>query len=177
MKSIKFVSPLTEEEVSILESIVKNDQSSRVRMRAHSILLSARGFNIKEIANIFQVNRYSVSSWIDRWESSGYDGLYDLYRSGRPTKLTEEEKEIAKDLIKRYPQSIKTVKEKVFQKTGKIVSKWTLIRLAKASKLKWKRIRKSLKSKQNKKEFEQAKKRNPGIERTARIRRNRSLLF
>jgi len=158
MKSIKFVSSLTEEEISELEDIIKNNQSSRARNRAHSIILSKKGFNINEIANIFQVNRDSVSSWIDRWESSGCNGLFDLHRDGRPTKLTEKEKEIAIDLIKEYPQSIKTVKEKLYQKTDKIISSWTLKRLAKASNLKWKRIRKSLKSKRNKKEFKQAKK-------------------
>lgn len=158
MKSIKFVSPLTEDEILGLEDIIKNNQSSRVRNRAHSIILSAKGFSINKIVDIFQVDRDSVSSWIDRWELSNCNGLFDLHRNGRPAKLTENEKEIVKDLIKQYPQSIKIVKEKLAQKTGKIVSDWTLKRLAKAFKLKWKRIRKSLKSKRDKKEFEQAKK-------------------
>lgn len=158
MKSIKFVTLLTEEEISELEDIVKNNQSSRARNRAHAIILSSKGFSINEIANIFQTNRDSVSSWIDRWKLFGCDGLFDLHRNGRPEKLTEEEKELTIELIKKYPQSIKIVKEKLAQKTGKTVSDSTLKRLAKAAKLKWKRIRKSLKSKRNKKEFEQAKK-------------------
>ena len=158
MKSTKFVSPLTEAEISELENILKNSQSLRVRNRTHSIILSAKGFNINEIARIFQVNRDSASSWIDRWRLHGFNGLFDLDRTGRPPKLTEKEKEIAVNLIKKHPQSIKIVKEKLAQKTGKIVSDWTLKRLAKASKLKWKRVRKSLKSKQNKEKFEQTKK-------------------
>ncbi len=158
MKSIKFVSPLTRKEVANLEDIIKNNSSSRVRNRAHSITLSARGFSINEIAVIFQVDRDTVSSWIDHWELFGFDGLFDCSRNGRPPKLTEEEKEIAKALIEKHPQSIKTVIEKLAQKTGKTVSKWTLKRLAKAANLKWKRIRKSLKSKRNEKEFKQAKK-------------------
>ena len=60
-------------------------------------------------------------------------------------------------MIKKYPQSIKKVKEELTKKTGKIVSTWTLKRLANTLNLKWKRIRKSLKSKRNEKKFKKAK--------------------
>lgn len=158
MKSIKFVPSLTEEERAELDFLVKNSNSSRVRNRAHCIILSADGFSINEIVNIFKVHRHSVSSWIDRWILSGADGLFDLYRNGRPPKLTEKEKEIALNLIKDHPQSIKKVKEELYKKTGKTVSNWTLKRLAKAAGLRWKRVRKSLKSKRNEDNFQQAKK-------------------
>jgi transposase len=84
--------------------------------------------------------------------------LFDLYRNGRPPKLTEEAKEIALNLIKDHPQSIKKVKEELYKKTGTNVSDWTLKRLAKANGLSWKRVRKSLKAKRNEGDFQQAKK-------------------
>jgi transposase len=78
-------------------------------MRAHSILLSARGYAIEEIADIYKVHRDTVSSWLDRWEQSGFDGLPDKSRSGRPPILSEEELEKVIELIKKYPRSIRTV--------------------------------------------------------------------
>ena len=84
--------------------------------------------------------------------------MFDLHRNGRPPKLTEKEKEIALNLIKDHPQSIKKVKEELYKKTGKNVSDWTLKRLAKAAGLRWKRVRKSLNSKRNENDFQQAKK-------------------
>ena len=149
---------MSEEDILRLENIIKTNHSSRVRNRAHSIMLSENGFSMNEIASIFQLHRHSVSSWIDRWESSGVDGLFDRHRDGRPTKLTKKEKEIAKKLIEKHPQSINKVKEELAEKTGKTVSNWTLKRLAKASNLKWKRVRKSLKTKRNENDFKQAKK-------------------
>jgi len=125
-------------------------------MRAHSILLSARGYTIEEIADIYNVYRDTVSSWFDRWEQSGFKGLTDKSRSGRPPILTKEEREKVLELIKKYPQSIMTVISKLFKITGKIVSTKIIRRLAKAAGLTWKRIRKSLKSKRNQKEFEKA---------------------
>ncbi len=69
-----------------------NGVNHRIRMRAHSILLSAKGYTIEIIADIFQAARDTVSSWIDRWEQSGVNGLSDLPRSGRPPLLTDEER-------------------------------------------------------------------------------------
>lgn len=154
---MKYVSSLTEGQIEKLEDIMRNNPSYKVRIRAHSILLSARGFTINDIAKIYQVDRDSVSSWIASWEQSGFKNLSDKHRSGRPTKLTKEEREIAIDLIKKYPQTMKIAVEELVQKTGKIVSVSTLKSLAKTSGLTWKRIKKSLRSKRDDKEFEQAK--------------------
>lgn len=128
--SMKYVSLLSKDEIARLKDIMKNDVSSRMRSRAHSILLSAKDFTINEISDILEVNRRTVSSWIDSWEQSRFIGLPDKPRSGRPAKLTEQEKEIAKKLIGEHPQSLRTVAEKLAQKTGKNISTKTLKRLS-----------------------------------------------
>ncbi len=46
-----------------------NDPSSRVRMRAHCILLSNKSYTIKEITNIHGLHRDTVSSLIDSWNN------------------------------------------------------------------------------------------------------------
>lgn len=155
---MKYVSPLTEDEIITLNDIVKNGSTPRVRHRAHCVLLSAEGYKINEIANIFKADRRTVSSWIDAWEESGFEGLADSPRSGRPGKLTEEEKELATELIRENPRSVRTVMAKLFEMTGKTVSAKTLKRLAKSADLLWKRAKKSLRSKRDEKEFERAKK-------------------
>jgi len=58
----KFVSPLRPDQVQSLEGLAEGDPVRRVRMRAHSILLSSRGSSIDEIAQIYQVDRDTVSS-------------------------------------------------------------------------------------------------------------------
>jgi len=137
---------------------MKNDPSSRVRMRAHCLLLSNKKYTIEEITNIHGLHRDTVSSLIDSWHKFGLEGLYDQPRSGRPSKLTEDEKDIAIDLLREDPKSIKKVIEILIVKTGKKISADTLKRTARNAGLSWKRVRKSLKSKQDKKEFEKAKK-------------------
>jgi len=151
---MKFISALNKIQELVLRELMENSTNKRVRMRAHSILLSARGYTIEMIADIFQVTRDTVSSWIDRWKQSGINGLSDMPRSGRPPLLTDEEREKLLELIKKYPRSIRTVISKLYEITGKIVSTKTIRRLARAAKLTWKRIRKSLRSKRNQEKFE-----------------------
>jgi len=135
-----------------------NDLSPRARMRAHCILLSNKGYTIKEITEINEIHRDTVSSLIDSWNKFGFDGLYDHPRSGKPPKLTDDEKEIAIRLLRQHPQSVKKVIENLTNITGKTISAATLKRIAKEANFRWKRVRKSLKSKQDKEKVEKAKK-------------------
>jgi transposase len=88
----KFVKPLTDLQREQLLDIMKSDAPQRKRMRAHAILLSDRRYAIDAIADIYQVTRDTVSTWLDEWEKNRLEGLDDDPRSGRPPKLTDEEK-------------------------------------------------------------------------------------
>ncbi|MHA2219757.1 MAG: IS630 family transposase [Candidatus Hodarchaeales archaeon] len=111
-----------------------------------------------KISQIYKVYRDSVSSWLNSWSQSRVEGLKDLPRIGCPPRLTDHEKEIAINLIIEQPRSPKIVLAKLAEKTNKEVSTSTLKRIAKAADLTWKRVRKSLNSKKDEKEFEKAKK-------------------
>jgi transposase len=68
-----FVSPLNKAQRLLLQQIIKTDSSARVRMRAHSIVLSAKRYRLDEIANIFDIYPHTVSSWLDQWEERGVE--------------------------------------------------------------------------------------------------------
>lgn len=150
---VRYVCPLTENQRHTLAEIMKHDARPRARVRAHGILLSSQGMRIKEIAKIYQVDRDTVATWIKKWEQSGIASLYDKPRSGRPPKLTPEEKDLARQYIKEDPRCLKHVVERLSQKTAKRLSISSLKRLAKKAGLRWKRVRKSLKSLRDPEEF------------------------
>ena len=143
---MRYVCPLTEQQRALLESTMKNDASHRARMRAHGLLLSSEGITIKAIAKIYHVDRDTVATWIKQWEKYGDKSLHDQPRSGRPTTLHATEKELAQQYMKEEPRSLKNVVERLAQKTAKRLSISSLKRLAKKARLRWKRVRKSLKS-------------------------------
>ncbi|MDX2039934.1 MAG: helix-turn-helix domain-containing protein [Acidobacteriota bacterium] len=87
----KFIKSLTEAQQQRLKEIQKSDPTHRIRMRAHAVLLSARGYSLDQIADIYQQDRDRVSLWLDWWEEYQYDGLADDPKSGRPATLADEE--------------------------------------------------------------------------------------
>jgi transposase len=71
------LAPLTEIEMQTLHEMHNYHPIRRARMRAHSILLSHQGSSIPQIARVYEVDRRSVSIWLDRWQQAGLVGLYD----------------------------------------------------------------------------------------------------
>ena len=142
---MRYVQPLTIEQRTLLEKTMKDDASFRARTRAHSLLLSAQGTTIQAIAKTYQVDRDTVSSWLKKWEHQGAQSLHDKPRSGRPPTLTPDEQAIAQQYIKEEPRSLKSVVERLANHTAKRLSLSSLKRLAKKARLRWKRVRKSLK--------------------------------
>jgi transposase len=143
---VRYVHPLIDTQRDLLENTMTHDVSPRARARAHSLILSAQGMTINAITKIYQVDRDTVSTWIRKWEHDGPESLHDKPRSGRPPKLTPEEQTLAIAYIKEEPRSLKQVVERLTQKTAKRLSISSLKRLAKRARLRWKRVRKSLKS-------------------------------
>jgi transposase len=142
---MRYIQPLTEEQRVVLNKTMQDDPSFRARSRAHSLLLSAQGQTIKDIAQAYQVHRVPVAAWINNWEQHGAESLHDQPRSGRPCKLTVAEQELAQQYFKDEPRTLKAAVDRIAQKTEKHISISTLKRLAKKARLRWKRVRKSLK--------------------------------
>jgi len=153
---MKYIKPLTENEQITLKELLKHHTNARARTRAHGVLLSHRRYNLNAIADIYQVDRDTVSQWLTDWEALGVIGLYDDARSGRPPLLNSAEREHVNLLLKEEPRCLKRVAAQLLLLTQKIVSLTTLRRIAKQSKLVWKRIRTSLKSKRDEIAFHQA---------------------
>lgn len=87
---MRFVENITTVKLGKLKNIFKNGDNARTRARAHAVILSNKGFTIDSIANIFDVDRDSVSSWLNRWQTCGIEGLSDLPKDGRPPILFDD---------------------------------------------------------------------------------------
>ena len=88
---MKFIGKLTLEQKNILYDLMRSSKSFKVRRRAHAILLSSKKFKIDQLAAIFDVDRDTISDWLQRWEIRGVSGLNDAARSGRPRKKKQKE--------------------------------------------------------------------------------------
>lgn len=168
MKKFRYISPFRYTQYYELEELRKGpSEEAKARSRAHAILLSLDRFTIEELMEIFKVKRDTISRWLNNWEQCGLDGLHDKSRSGRIPTLNEDEQNVLKELIKENPRSSKVVAQKLFNQTGKKLSHWSVMRLAKDFGLSWKRVRKSCKSICSEKKFRKAKSELEALERVA----------
>ena len=58
---MKFIPTLTEADQIALEAVHHKAKTHRQRQRAHAVLLSAKGFTLEQLADIFSVDRDTVS--------------------------------------------------------------------------------------------------------------------
>jgi len=80
-----FVSTLSAAERQALNTMTRQ-AVGRVASRAWFVLWSAEQVSVPEIAARMQCKSKTVRKWLRRYQADGIDGLYDLPRSGRPTK-------------------------------------------------------------------------------------------
>jgi transposase len=79
------IGPLTAGQRQDLER-VRRRAVGRVSQRAHMVLLSARGYSVQQIAEIFAVGEEVVREWLHRYARGGPTGLDDRPRPGRPPR-------------------------------------------------------------------------------------------
>jgi transposase len=79
------IGPLTDEQRRAL-SVVRRRAVGQVALRAQMVLLSARGYSVRQIAEIFEVGEDRVRQWLHRYRREGPAGLEDRPRPGRPPK-------------------------------------------------------------------------------------------
>jgi transposase len=79
------IGPLLDDQRQALER-VRRRAVGRVSQRAHMVLLSARGYTVEQLVEIFGVGEDVVRKWLRRYEREGPFGLDDRPRPGRPPK-------------------------------------------------------------------------------------------
>ena len=151
---MRFVAPLDPETQTQLQDLMKNHPVSQVRHRAHAILLSAQGYQIKQLAEIFFVDRETITNWLNRFDQNSIEGLKNKPRPGRPPSIdrADEAKVLAE--VHQQPRQLKTV---IARLSGFFsVSLSTIKRLLKRHGYRWRRARRSLKSQRDQAAFRQA---------------------
>ena len=76
--------------MAIQDEIRRND-ASRYDHRLHGVLLVAQGMTCPEAGRLLGDSPRTVVNWIERFESEGLAGLSDKERSGRPSRLSEQQ--------------------------------------------------------------------------------------
>ena len=84
---MKYVGSLDQEQTQALQQLYRNGQSHRERQRAHALLWSAKGYTLSQLSAIFDLDRDTLSEWMDVYTQHGVGALRDAPKTGRPRKL------------------------------------------------------------------------------------------
>jgi len=79
------IGPLSAEQRREL-MVLRRRAVGRVALRAQMVLLSARGYTVRQIGEIFEVGPDVVRDWLHRYERAGTAGLEDRPRPGGPLR-------------------------------------------------------------------------------------------
>src|SRR5438309_10236638 len=74
-----------------LQQEIQRSEESRYHHRLHGVLLVAQGMTCPDAARILGDAPRSVENWVHRFERDGLAGLTEGERSGRPSRLDEEQ--------------------------------------------------------------------------------------
>jgi putative transposase len=71
----------------------------KILKRLYFIKYRYKGLSVQESAERVGTSKQIGYGWQERWNSEGYEGLKPKYAGGRPSKLTEEQKEMLKIIL------------------------------------------------------------------------------
>ena len=109
--------------------IKKLEKDTRVLKRLYFIRYLYRGVSVEEAADLVGVTKATGYAWLKRWNSNGYEGLIPEFGGGRPSKLTEEQKEELREVLKEKEWTTKEVQKLIEAEFGVSYSSWQVRRI------------------------------------------------
>jgi len=74
--------------IAVQQEILRSERS-RYDHRLHGILLVCSGLSCYEVAELFGQSPRTIQYWVQRFEESGFAGLEETPRAGRPSVVDE----------------------------------------------------------------------------------------
>lgn len=89
-----------------LVELYKNEKNSRLKERYQALYLLCEGANCTEVAKMLKRSRRTILNWLHAFNEGGLDGIVPKLPSGRPSRLTGEQKAILKDDVLTHPREL-----------------------------------------------------------------------
>ncbi len=118
--------------------IKKLEKDTRVLQRLYFIRHLYRGMSVEEAADLVGVTKATGYAWLKRWNSKGYEGLIPDFGGGRPPKLTKNQRDKLKEMLKKKDSwTTKEVQDLIKKEFGVSYSSWQVRRILKSFGMKY----------------------------------------
>lgn len=88
---------------ALLQQEINRHQEARYDHRLHCVLLVAAGMSCEKVAGLFGDSPRTVVNWARRFDGKGLAGLAEGNPAGRPTRLSAEQLEEVRGLVRQPP--------------------------------------------------------------------------
>jgi transposase len=102
----RLVIPDAETFAAAVEDEIDDTPQGRYYHRLHVVLLVLRGYSCYEAARVYGDSPRSVQYWMHRLTSHGLAGLKEGDRPGRPSRLSQSEKDRLREELKASPRTL-----------------------------------------------------------------------
>ena len=85
--------------------LAKRQKSTRMRIRLLALAHFYEGHSRYQIAQFLKVSRTSVNKWITQYHQGGIDALNDKKTTGRPFRLSEQQRNKIKHYVSKQAKS------------------------------------------------------------------------
>jgi transposase len=96
---------LPEHSRAVLQQEINRHQDARYDHRLHCVLLVASGLSCEKVAGLFGDSPRTLVNWVRRFEQQGLAGLAEGNHSGRPARLSAEQLEEVRGLVRQPPSA------------------------------------------------------------------------
>jgi len=87
-----------------LMNLYQKEKNAKAKLRLLSAILRKEGKSLDYISQSIQIPKTTVHDWLSRLEGNGLNGLVDIKQPGRPSWLSDEQKEELKKVLSRGPE-------------------------------------------------------------------------
>ena len=92
--------------ILILQDEIRRSYEARYDHRLHAILMVAQGISCRNVAQLLGDSPRTVAYWVNRFEAEGLSGLADADRSGRPSRLDEQQIHLIEMALRSQPSQL-----------------------------------------------------------------------
>jgi transposase len=96
---------LPEHSRAVLQQEINRHQDARYDHRLHCVLLVSTGMSCEKVAGFFGDSPRTLVNWVRRFERQGLAGLAEGNHSGRPARLSAEQLEEVRALVRQPPSA------------------------------------------------------------------------
>jgi transposase len=92
-----------EEMIFALQDEIRRSPDARYDHRLHGVLLVAQGMSCRKAAQALGDSPRMMAYWVQRFEETGFAGLSDGEREGRPSRLSAKQRQKVGAALRRSP--------------------------------------------------------------------------